>query len=86
MGKRTDVNLVALEVGPVKRVLGELDSGPVKRAPVGSVGGTDGVGVEDKADGSLLWVGHELRHVGVDPIQAFDVPLCLLHLVLGLQE
>lgn len=86
MGKRTDVNLVALELGPVKCVLGELDSGPVEGVPVGSVGGADGVCVEDEADGSLLWVGHELRHISVDLVQAFNAPLRLPYLLVGLQE
>jgi hypothetical protein len=86
MGKSTNVNLVALELGPVKRVLGELDSGPVERAPVGSVGGADRVGMEDEADGSLLWVGHELGHITVDLIQPFNAPLCFPYLLVGLQE
>jgi len=80
--KRTDVNIVSLEGGPVYPLPVELDKGPVTCKPVGSVGHHDGFRVADEADDALVRVRPELGNLVVELVQGVDHPGCLLHLVL----
>ena len=74
-------------MAPIESVFVEPDDGPVDRKSVRSIGGdTNGVGVEDRADGALLRVSYELRNLAVKAVQLFHIPRRLNHILLGLQE
>ena len=53
-GKRTDIDLVALERVPVNLFLVEFNQRPIAGELVGSIADGDGFDVEDKTDGALL--------------------------------
>ncbi|CUS10823.1 unnamed protein product [Tuber aestivum] len=83
--KRTNVDLVSREGGPVYLLLVELDKGPVTGKPVGFVGDRDGLRVKDTANNALVRVGPELGNLVVELVQGVDPPGCFLHLALGLR-
>ncbi len=56
---------ISLEIVRVESIFVELDKGSVDRLSAEFLGDVNGVGVEDKTDGSLARASHELRNPAV---------------------
>jgi hypothetical protein len=83
-GKRTNIDLVALERVPVDFFLVEFDQRPVTGERMGSVADDDGFGVEDETNGALLRGRPEPGDVVVKLAYLLDPLLRPLHQVLVL--
>jgi len=71
--RRTNVDRITLEVGPVERIVAELNGGPVDGEPLGPGGDANGVGVKDMADKSLVGGEHRLGDAGVEVVKLLYV-------------
>jgi hypothetical protein len=80
-GKRTNIDLVALERVPGDLFLVEFDQRPVAGELVGSVADGDGFDVEDETDGALIRDRPKPGDVVVKFVYLLDLLLRLVHQV-----
>ena len=66
------LRLFVLQGVPVNLLIVKFNEGPVERKPVRFVGDTDGVGVEDEADDSLVWVRPPFGDLVVKTVQVIN--------------